>query len=309
MGKIIASGVKDTAEIKNRSCQIIRFDFKHIAAAVNTAFTTTVAPLDLTKLSCKVVLHQFGQKVVLHSGDLYPPVMASMFGTPSYFQFKSGTSTAQKYAITLAKDTSVKEEIIQKAILDLGGVYNLSGQDKITVELNYRSSSLTAQVGSSTVEIDVESSIGVQSKISKWHVIQVETGVTKVDEYLKGAINSMHILNTDKDSILEADAPIETLRLTSDKLPLNKEWAQMLGDRLEMEQTKGIVDDSDQDFEIFKVGIPLRSVRLELDTVPSNINVGENYIVYRTEYTNKNLMSSAIAKSNKHALQNSRYIG
>ncbi len=308
MGKIITSGIKDTHVIKNRSFRQIRFDFRHENGTVNTDFVGTSLPVDLSAISLKVKLHQFGKEIVLYSGDMYPAVAYSLFGTPAFFQFESGTTTAQKYTEILAKDTSVKAIITQKAVIDLGNIYNLSGKDKLTVEMNYRSSAVDSAIGTSTVEIDVEDAIGVQSKISKIHTMQIDAGVSNVDEFLKGNINALYILNTDKKDILEASAPFETLRLTSDKLPLLKEWAHMLGDRLEIEQTKGIVDESNHNFEVFNTGIALKNVRLQLDTVPANVNVGKNWIVYRTEYTNKGLMGRAIAKSNKHALQNARGI-
>ena len=309
MGKIIIVGQKDTAVVKNRSFQSIAFDFVHEAAAAATAFTTTVAPVNLEEINVEIKLKQFGNSYTLYSGNMYSAVMKSLFGTPAYFQFKAGSSTAQKYGIILAQDTGVKEKIVQKAVINFGTFINLKGRDSLEIYVDYKSASATAQVGAASyMEVDVEDGIGVQSKIPYIHSKQITGGVERVNESLPSNLTSLHILNTDKDDVLEASRPVDRVQLNSDKLNFTKEWSQLIGNRLEIEQTNGIQDELDHDHELVNTTVGLNSVKLLLNTVAANVSTGKNYIVTTTYKTSRGLVGRALSMERKHNSRNSARI-
>ena len=305
MGKVILLGNKDTGIYKNRSFRAVQFDLNIVAAAANTAFTATVAPLDLTEINVKIILNQFGVKTDVYSGSLYPAVMKSAYGTAGYFQFKSGSSTAQKFAITLAAASGVKETIVQKAVVDLGCFINLKGNDSLEVYVDFRSASATAQVGTTTtVEVDVVDGIGVQTKVPKIYSQQLTAGVDRVTESFPSNLTTLHFLNTDKDNILEASSPITTLRFSSDKLSYINEFYQLIGDRLENVDVTGFVGDLDHDHQFYSGSMGLSNVKLDMNTVASNVNVGENYLVATYYMTNKQILKRGLVRGQKHNREN-----
>jgi hypothetical protein len=282
----INKGEKKRFDIVGQSIKAISFDSYMIANAVNKA----PSGAKLSSVDVTAILHQGGRETTLFSGSLLPLHMESNFTNNSF-------GTSYSYTDLVLKTASVKGERIYAASVNLGGVINLSGSDKISVEVRTHSDVFSpgdSDEGASYMNVSAVEGIGLQYVTPTIKTVTIGSGEGNFRHTIGDNCTGLTLVHTGGDS---TTTPIyKSVRIYSDRYDLNDDYYNLVANRTR--QMPGLSQDRGNTFCILAQEVD--KARIELDLESDNVEASENYVVYRQYETGRKLVSRASAKKQKH---------
>ena len=232
------------------------------------------------------------KETTLFSGSLAPLCAESNFQNETF-------GAGGGYNIIKAKAASVKGEHLYYNSVDFGGTINLSGRDKITVEVRLHSDIFAngtyTDATNSYMSVDAVEGIGLQYVTPSIKVITIGAGEGSFRHTLGDNVTGISLLHMGTNTI--ASPVWQSVRLYSDRYDVNDDYNTLLGNR--KRQMPGSTSDSrGQCFNILSREVD--KCRVELDLNPTQVSASENVIVYRQYETGRKLVAKASAKKQKH---------
>lgn len=296
----LVQGEKKRFDIQGQSIEGIQFD------TICTKVDTGALPYcNLGAVDVSIVLYQGGSETTICSGSLLPLVMASGFKTT---QFSCANSTS---GLTILGGSGATLSSLQPTSIDFGGVINLRGSDKMTVEVRCNTGFVSAtatkrQNTSSNMTISALEGIGLQWVTPKIQYQTIGNGESNFRQNIGDNCTSIHFINTNITSTSSVNQPISNLRLFSDRFNVNDSNNQLLSKRSSQFATVGAVANRFSSFEVLDREVD--DCRVELDLVPANVLTGENYVVWRTFETGTSQVKRAKSSRAKHQAKSMRKI-
>lgn len=295
-------GSHDTLKIQNQNVVGLRFNNTLIGAAADTAITTP--SVDWSKINAEITLTQDGVEHTIYNGKLQPVLIAASLLKSDYAMFQ-GISGNHANIVTLADASGVKEISSNGGNFFFGDIINLKGGDKIEVVITMDSDCYHATADSSVSFLTVEpvEGIGKQTTIPQWRVKPITDNDSNPKWDLGDNVTLVAIVNTDKTSILSADAVVDRVTLLSDKLEFKKLNSDMLLDRIALHSSITDANDRKQSFLLHSTdngGKELDKCSIELDVDTAEVVASKNFLVWRRFTTNQEIAKRYQEREVKH---------
>ncbi len=300
MGLQVKQGETKTFEFSNVSISGISLDSFIQHTTANTAFVAGDG-FDYNNIDVNIQLHRNGRKHEIFHDNVLPALLASNFhkSTFQYLYNKSGNPVG---TVTLAAASGVDETAIVPAKLDFGGVVNLKGSDKITVEVRVGDSVLTnADSSTSYITIDYIPGVGLEWETPVIKVVTVDDSQKKQTHSFGMNVTELTFINLDKTSNLVADQVIDNIDLDSDRLSLDLTDKELHAIRDTEFQAKGVGQERCQCFSLLRGEVDECQIVVDYDT--ANLNGSKNFWVARSFVHDP----IAIKRSEKSYAKHSRY--
>jgi len=252
------------------------------ASATNTALAA--ADVDLQSVTIKAELRRNGQKIMIFNDNLAVLFAASNFYKGNWQGCNPAATTNTRYEIFSAAAVGVTETGQITTTLDFGGICDVSQGGEIIVSINVAQNAFSTNVGAATsyFTVDFDEVNGVE----QGGVPQIDTQVISPNEsspsYSPGnGVKSVFFINTDKTSILTAAQVISNVSVDSNEKSFDRNYQQLLADRLAAFHTQADADTRCQSFCLlpynankFYNGVNIKPV---LNT--GNVVASKNYFV------------------------------
>tara|TARA_B110000902_G_scaffold57447_1_gene67210 strand:- start:247 stop:1149 length:903 start_codon:yes stop_codon:yes gene_type:complete len=285
----LIQGEKKRFDIQGQSIKGLQFDTISIKS---TSAADAFANLGAVDVS--IVLYQGGTETTLCSGSLLPLVMASGFKN-GHFLSAQGVA-----GLTTLVPTAGSMATLQPTSIDFGGVINLRGNDKMTVEVRCNTGFCTANqnAGSSNMTVSAVEGIGLQWVTPKIQYQTIGNGESNFRQNIGDNVVSIHYINTSITTDTATAQPITNIRLFSDRYNVNDSNNQLISKRGAQFETTGDSGLRKSSFEILDREVD--DCRVELDLNPNNVATGVNYVVWRTFSTGLGQVKRAKKSRSKH---------
>lgn len=297
---ILKSGETRQLVLRNKSVDGLTIKAVMEHTTNNTAFSGEI--LDLTKLIAKVVLKRRGQSDQHIYGDIVKPW--AMFS--GYYNGGFAQIADNSYSILRAEDTSVDALAFQTLSLKFGGVINLKGDDELYIELNSIAGMFAATVDTATshIEFNPVEAIGYEIGTPIIETTSISANESRIQEDLGDDVKLVAFINFDKTGVLEANTPISSVSLSSDRLSLTDNYYELLAKRADQFESKSEADVRDQCFMLVNAShSEVDEASLDLTLVSGNINTGKNYLVTQKLYVTPETVVKAARLEQKHDQQ------
>jgi hypothetical protein len=293
----LKSGEKKRLELSGVDITGFTFNAYAVGKTANTAITN--GHVDIDEVTVSATLFQGGKETTLFSGQLLPLVLESSFAESEWANADPNAS-AVAYHELVAAASGVKTEQLHTYGIDLGGIINLRGTDKLLLEIRVNSTAFGSTVDSSLSYFDVDSieGIGLQYTTPQINQVAIGNGESTFRHAMGENVTSVTFINTDKAGITSANKVINNVRLFSDRFDINDDYHQLLNKRCAQLPTRAEADSRAQSFLLF--GGECDKARIEFDLNSSNVNTSENYVIYRSYETGRSLVSKAQMRAEKH---------
>ncbi len=266
--------------------------------AVNTDITPDM--LDLSKVFIKMILTRNREDHVIFSDKAIFWALDSALNNNFNYIHPLNT-TAANIMILLAKGAAAKEQALKSVVLDLPGVINVKDSDSLKVEISLATSPFHADLDSSVsyIECELEQFVGYEEYIPAVKVFTINAGESTFSPAIGNDVVKISLINLDKNSVLEADSPLQSLSLKADKYAAFATFRQILARRY-----YDIVNPAEaanlRHSHLIYEGIDLDGGSLDLQLNSANITSGKNAVV--VQYLNADLFTAnrAIDMSVKH---------
>lgn len=293
MARKLSPGSIDTLVVTNQN--VTGLDFSGIL--VGGTNNNYAAP-DFSKCIVSAVLHRNGTQQSIVQGNLEALLKAQYF-FDDRFETLTQTTGSAGGDIVVTKSASVKGQTLHTLQLNIGGIINLKGSDRLEVELQWTQAAASGSLdGTSYLTIDTIEGIGLEYFTPQVKTYAVQAGQNEWTRGLGNNVQSVHFLNFDKSDTLTTNNVVEVAQFKSDKLNYSKNTQQLIAERNgQSEQNLSRY----QSFALYAGAHELDGAAIELRLADSNVTAGNNYIVVRTFKVHKQVVAKARAKSRKHA--------
>lgn len=283
----LIQGDKKRFDIQGQSIKGIQFD-----GLLKRSSGSAVTFLNYGAVDITIVLYQNGKETTVASGALKPLAMASGFGTGT-FRYASGTD-----AIPLLSGSTGTS--FQPCFLDFGGVINLRGNDKLTVECRVNTGFCPANTNLSATSIVASAveGIGLQWVTPKIQYQTIGNGESSFRQNIGDNCTSVHFINTGETSNLTAVQPLSNVRIFSDRYNTNDSLTNLLSKRAFSFQYDSVAEMYNGSFEL--VSEEVDDCRVELDLASAQVTSGHNFVVWSTFDTGENQVKRAKISRAKH---------
>lgn len=273
MKKVINFGSSANFSVQKSNVSALRLNVNATHTTAATAFSAAL--IDLENVTIDVELERNGQLHKVYKGIALPLLMASTYQTASFEQIVSGT-----VLVELAQDTGVKEIASQLFDIDFGGILNLDGDDKLTIEVAVDSAAAGTGVDTSASDITIEVIEGIGYEIGTPQIIVKNIPASVSDETysLGDDVQAIYFINTDKTNNLSANRVLSRLTLDSDKVKIKQDIDGLVSDRLELFPTITAANLRNNSFPIH-MGAELDSCSVDLTFTAANVTASKNFLV------------------------------
>ena len=223
MARKVSPGQVDTFVIQNAN--VSGLDFSGVLEGfANNAYGVA----DFSKVLINAVLHRGGSQMSVVQGNLLSLMKAQYFFDDRY-DFDAGTTAAaaSSHDIIVTKNTSpaTKGKALVPLQLNLSGILNLKGRDRLEVEMQWTQQAAANGVSSdSYLTIDYIVGVGLEYFTPTIKTYAVQDGQNEWTRSLGNNVQSCHFLNLNKTTTTLADQVIEVAQFKSDKLKYSKNW-------------------------------------------------------------------------------------
>ena len=301
----LQSGENSSMVIKKRTVRglSVRLVGVHATAATATANTD----FDLSKVRIKATLERGKAQYVLCNERLDILAMDSAFDTAD-FDFVAVGSTTR--IIFLAQTAGVKEVAMIPAEVDFGGHINLRKDDEITVEVFPSAGVFGANLDqtNSRVEVDWKESVGIEQYVPLIRTQFLKPAESDVELSLGDNVATCRIINTDKTAVLEAQAVIDNVSVSTDRFSMTTDYRDLMQKRIKLYPNVVDAQKRLQSFELLE-GSDFDNVNIKLKTIAGNVAASKTCIVYRTLYVDRTIAELADVTQRGHAVKRMRKIG
>lgn len=272
---IVNFGERETIKLKNTNVDSVNIAVFAKHTTNNTAFAAPL--LDAKEVTVKATLFRNKKRHILFNGTLAPLLMAGNFNNAGFDVVLDEATNI----VTLATDTSVKEEAIQPIQLKFGGVLNLDGSDELHIELNSTTSAAGTGVDTSTSYIDFNynEAIGYEIGIPYLDAHSVSNNKERVQLSLGSGVSYVHFINFDKTTNLAADEVIRTLNMSSDRLNIFDDKKELDVKRLSQFQSLTLSNARNNCYQLHGGEGAADNVDLDLLLNSANVVSSNNYVV------------------------------
>lgn len=292
----LKSGEKKRMELSGIDVTGFTFNAYAVGTTANSAIVQ--GDVNIDEVTVSATLYQNGQETTLFSGQLLPLVLESSFAESEWSNADYlGTTTPHTL---LAHASGVKPIELHTFGIDLGGIINLRGKDKILLEVRVNNNAFSGKADTSLSYFDIDTieGIGLQYTIPTIHQISVGNGESTFRHAMGENVTGITFINTDKSGVTEANKVINNVRLFSDRFDINDDYFALLNKRVAQLPTRAQSDARHQSFLLF--GGECDKARIEFDFNASNVNTSKNYVVYRSYQTGRTMITKAQMRAEKH---------
>jgi len=300
MSKLITFGSKEPLEVSNKDIRGLNLSCQLVHNTNNTDFVD--ADLDLSKITVEVVLQRAGKTFTIATGNVRDLVSFSNYKNELFLGARAFTGILRT---TLAKDTSVKTTCVVPLNIDFGGIINLRGSDKLTVNVEAQSGAINStNVNSSTSKVyfEFKEGIGLEYgtpylKVQYIPVNQSLFSVPAGDNVTKAVLLNFDLAVT---NYLSSTRPVSSVVMKSDKLNSSRTFDELLAD-----QFVALLDADDAPIRgqnyLLHDGVELDKCTIEVNLVSANVTADKNCVVWSSFYVDERLIVLAAQREAKHA--------
>ena len=192
MARKVSPGQVDTFVIQNANVSGI--DFSGVLEGyANNAYGVA----DFSKVLINAVLHRGGSQMSVVQGNLLSLLKAQYFFDDRYnFDSTTTTSLASSHDLIVAKTSSVKGKALVPLQLNLSGILNLKGRDRLEVEMQWTQQAASGGVSAdSYLSIDYIDGVGLEYFTPTIKTYAVQDGQNEWTRSLGNNVQSCHFLS------------------------------------------------------------------------------------------------------------------
>ena len=295
MKKVINFGSSANFSVQNSNVAALRLNVNATHTTAATAFSAAL--IDLEDVTIDIELERNGQIHKVYKGIALPLLMASTYQSAAFEQIVSGT-----VLVDLAQDTGVKEIASQLFDIDFGGILNLDGDDKLTIEVSVDSAAAGTGVDTAASDITIEVIEGIGYEVGTPQIIVKNIPASVSDETysLGDDVQAIYFINTDKTNNLSANRVLSRLTLDSDKVKVKQDVDGLVSDRLEMFPTITAANLRNNSFPIH-LGTELDSCSIDLTFTAANVTASKNFLVVVKSLATYETVSKVQSMQRKHS--------
>ncbi len=284
MSKIIYAGEKTRIDLTSKNISKLMF-VAHAKAASGLSSSTSL--IDWEKINVTGILKQANREYNIFNGNLFTLLKESAIFSNDWAQIST--------PLTLVSGVSA----IQYGFIDFGGILNLDNDDKLSVDIRTNDDIWAASAtGDSYLEFSEIEDIGLQYVLPKINVLAVKAAETVFAETLGDNVTSIVFINDDKTGVLTADKIIDSVQIKSDRYNANKNYTDLLVERIDKYPSLTAANARAQSFSLVKDELDKCSI--ELNLVSGSVTSGNNYVVYRNFEAPAQTVAKASVKAQRH---------
>nr|WP_319509393.1 hypothetical protein [uncultured Draconibacterium sp.] len=308
---IVKKGGLKVAEFGNQTIQGINFLVRLAKKSSNNEMGTDW--FDLSSVFVKIKLLRNNKVYDIISTNLKVLAIESSFETSTLgMAIENGS-----YVDLLRKPVSSAGPEIKllPLVFDLGSILNLRRDDKLSVEVNMQTGFLTDNAvaedideNGTYIEVSSVEAVGKEYQIPMVKIIPIGVGENRIEETLGSNVQKISYVNTDIKTYYEDQRVIRNFSVQSDKLYITDNYEQLIAKQFARFDNLASASSRAQCFNIYD-GIELDDCRIDMDLFGERITSGNNYIIYRTFYTDVTMQKLAQVTNEIHAVKNGAKVG
>lgn len=288
-----------TLVIQNKKVKGFTFASNIIHGTINTDLANSDFLPENIIISLK--LERNGKThTLLGQGNLKVLHLATNFYAGS-FEKSAANMAAAAATVLLEKGVSAYEKWLFELSFNFHGVIDLKGRDTLTLEVNYQSAAVSANVNQTTsfMEVnEVTDQWAYEEFTPTWDITTIQGSESKIEKTFSN-LRDLYLINIDKTGILDADAVATQIALTSKMQSYVDTYATALTKRMQKFPTKATSDARLQSFDLYD-GDVSPEANLVLTLTSGNVTANKNFIVGCTAYTSARLLENASARQDAH---------
>jgi hypothetical protein len=200
--------------------------------------------------------------------------------------------------------------------IDFKAVLNLRGDDVLEVETSIEPSFINRiqypdhKLDENRVYIQVtdNEAVGVETHIPFINVASITNSDNRLIKNLGSNVTSVSIIRLDSSGYGYNTKILKNIVLKADKIYLSDDYETMVLKQFNAFDTLGVPAKRSQNFNIYE-GVELDNCSIDLSLHDERIQAGKNWLVWRTYYTDKNMLKLAQVTEEIHTVENLAKVG